>query len=386
MLTDFSFDLDESCNNTLNIFNKNHNMLENNNNNLFTIYNYLNTFIDNNKYFDLNKSFLCILKKIENLLHVQFIKVDDLNENIVWDLDSCYHYKIYDNSDILLGTINFQLHNNNFIKNKCISICTNTYTSSTLFNNHKIPTFAFLANYDNLISYNDIVNIFYQFGYIIHIISKKYKYSILNSNTLNNIEYINLSSIILTLCAKDKNTIQFFTKHAYISNSSNIKNLDIEKVYFILNSIRLKIKCIIALFDLMFHINTNMLDFVKNTNSNNIHNVISNIYLEIYNKNIKRLHIPQQRSLDPYYITQLKFYIQTNIFGIIYTEILNEITAFNIFYNIKHNKMGNVYTKLIFSNNSIPDNIKSFLKINNSQDLYKFYLQHMSPIQLQLNK
>jgi hypothetical protein len=305
-----------------------------------------------NKYmFNLSEIFSIICKVISQYFLLEFIKVDNPNTwNKKVDLYIIYHKKH------IFGYIYIDLYKRT---GKIHQIMSLVLSDPIMSDNIKQPYYALIGNYDNQINYLDIVNIFIEFGSIIHNIFHRTPY--MTHNQPSSILFINK---IMECLAHDIDTIKLFSNNNY-KQIRNIFNLD---KYF-----KIKYKCIYALYDYYLHSS-------EIINENNIYNKFTEITRMILDKSNNLVNI----ELTKTNITELIYNG-----GLIHCNILNIINSYNIYNYLKTNNKFDIIVQLLQNTNDTFHNLllnyidknKINIDIYNTTDyLNDTYTKSLNPI------
>lgn len=230
------------------------------------------------------------------------------------------------------------------------------YGSSTM----KLPFCILLGNYKSLtnkiLNYTDAVNLFKQFGIIVHLLCNKSK---LGFSDIDN-EYKNVIANIFEYTIWDEDMINKIVKVSECKNTKGLyKSREIEIVY---KTVELSI---MALFDNLITTSNEFIGLCKNLikDEDNLDKHIKKIYNEVYSSFINISNFDYNDGIiDPEFVNYLFgyknqnnyniFFDDTNSCGLIYNNVKAMIIASNMYQNIKKTRNGNKYTRNVLESSS----------------------------------
>lgn len=289
-----------------------------NNNNNYNVTNIIHMFIKySKKYFD--------------------ITITKINNNNIWN-DTSLSFSVH-RKELLIGYLFIDLKSNNIQKHNIIVL--NDYHHFHVDNElySKIPHIVLIINHSSYskkeLNSNEAVNLFKEFGYIVHHFLHKSKYG------LNNVDF------------EFHNFMPYLMEQIFWHNNKQTKY---DKLYKLYNVYKL---CIDSLFDILIHTSEPFIDMCKDLakDEDNLDYHMNKLYFKLYDKivdNFSDYFIYQNNNIDFDLIQKL-------INGdscIIYTNILNDIISYNI-YNIidENNKNKDKLINALISSNDMFKNI-----------------------------
>lgn len=248
-----------------------------------------------------------------------------------------------------------------------------------------ISRVAFIASYKNVdinaISYNEIIHIFREFGYILHNIVKN---SVTGQWSYDN-EYDNLMPQIMEYIAWEKLTVKQLCND--VSNDETFVD-HILFMRYINFATTIKNRCINVLYDHVVHNSTNVIKLLRSQDSKI---VLLDIYKKIY-KDIMGSNdtISEIMNLDTEFLSiKLISSLIDGSEGMLYANILCEILSYNV-YNIISNGDNKSFIKNVIMNNDLPirKSIHNFVSKSNigSYNLYLADVVGYSEIDTEINK
>lgn len=232
-----------------------------------------------------------------------------------------------------------------------------------------------IANYNNYpcMSYNDIIMLFREFGYVLQNLSYESKVGLLNYDD----EFNNFVPQIMEYIAWDRHTIELITN----STNDTVIVDHIEMGRYIDMCISLKIRCINAKFDHMIHNSEPLLKIIKDISKNKeqVDEIIIKIYTDIFKEimeplaNLLNINITD---IDPLTIVQEIGESK----GVLYSNLMNEIFAYSAFYIIKNNNKAD-FRKNVMENSLEPyrNLVRNFIETLN-QNAFNLYVKDVLKI------
>jgi Zn-dependent oligopeptidase len=265
------------------------------------------------EYFELHHTIDQIFKLYEKIFNIKFIKS---NNNNLWHSD-------IDKYDIL--------QNNNIIGHLCLDMYSrdNKYKQSRCFclqpaTFNQIPFVALLTSFQKengitLLTFQDVITIFHEMAHVIHHIIGKTKHSIFSGVNVE-IDFVETPAQILDSLCFEKNIIKQLSKHYKSGNKLDdniinkiikLKNLDIALYY--------KKHILIALFDQIIYSSQKFIDtcenYLKNSKSNELENLMSNLYLQLHDEIMKSNDDNQKYKINLNKDTVIPYEWVTTFFG-----------------------------------------------------------------------
>ena len=324
----------------------------------------------NNNKFEPHKVF----KVIFNILNKFFnLNVEQISEN-GWN-KNCIVYNVYDKiTKNVLGRLYID---NMFDENKKITDPIAIKLSDKMqinTENKTTPEFALISNYQKSksMTYQDIVLLFREFGYIINGLCYDSRVGHINYDD----EFSNYIPCLMECIAWDRETIHMivsslsdynnvsskpFSSDPSGSESAIIDHIELSREYDLCYNI--KIKCINAKFDHLLHNSEPLLDIiVKAMNTKNDASAeILETYKDIFDEamsSISNIFITKEEHIDP--LTMIQEI--TTSHGLLYANLMNEIFAYASYWIIKE--------KLKTPNSTIVSEFRSMI-LNNGVDNYR---------------
>jgi hypothetical protein len=231
-----------------------------------------------------------------------------------------------------------------------------------------IPECALICNYDihNPITYDQIILIFKEFGFILQNLCHDSHVGFINSNK----EYRELIPFIFECIASDMNFIKNILQESGLYSTDNLN--EIYKIVNIKKCIITKNKFINHEFDQRIH-SRNFIKHLVKLNDKYIDNFLINAYLDIYKTYFPYHNYEQIQSINP--LTLINE-INSNQ-GNMYSQILNELFGFCCYHQIINENKGIEFRKLFFdiTQNSYENKLSEYLKdFNNKQ--HQFYIDN----------
>jgi len=185
-----------------------------------------------------------------------------------------------------------------------------------------MPEVALIANYrfDHSMTYSDVQMLFREFGHVLQYLSYRSRVGLINYDE----EFSNMIPLIMEYIAWDRHTVDLITEGHDPAIADHIlmgRYIDM--------CCSIKIKCIDAKFDHLIHNSTELLEIMKNSETNKMDTgkIILNIYQDIYQEIMEpigdmiKLDI---QNIDPYIIVQEV----NNSHAVRYSNLMNEIFAY----------------------------------------------------------
>ena len=336
--------------------------------------------IDVNYWFFHKKNIIKFSPNSVIQLFINVVKnIFGLNINISSNVNDLWHNSIiqlnvFDEKFILLGNIYLDLV---YRKNKITcphTVILDTYNelSSTL------PSISIIAGYTSLsekiLSINDALYLFKQFGQIIHYVCHKSKFGILNVSNADH-EFCNLMTYLMEYIFWNKNNLEILCKENLPSKETNLTftNNIIDELIYINNLEKIHslfFSSIDSLFDLLIHSSNSFVDICKDLikDENNLHLHINKLYFNLYDNIVdkfKSYFKYNQNGVNPLLLNKI---IDGNICTI-YNNVFNNITAFNLFNLIAEKNNGIIFRKNVLENNNhcFKNLLNNFFTSENSQ-------------------
>jgi hypothetical protein len=203
---------------------------------------------------------------------------------------------------------------------------------------HSVPEVVLLANYNDHITYRDVVHIFKEFGYVLQELCYRSGVGLVNRDQ----EFSNFMPLMMENIAWDHDTVQM------ISQDSDVTNHIISMRYFDVCT-RLKRKCIYAKFDHLLHNSDDVINLLVQIIQDqqkkpeeietSIRETVVQLYQTIYRESFSNvtdiLEIPEDMamaSIDP-----LAVVLEINgSQGLLYSNLMNEIFAYSCYHILKN--------------------------------------------------
>jgi hypothetical protein len=291
---------------------------------------------------------------IFNVLDNYFgIKIQKINEK-TWRQNVIVYIMIDKKSGNLLGRLFLDIM---YDENKKIVDPISIKLSDKMqinINSKSTAEVVLLTNYQNLkcMTYNDIVLLFREFGYIMAGICYESRVGVVNYDE----EFSNYLPLLMEYIAWDRDIISLIAKNHDVSIVDHI-----EMGRYIDMCLNIKFKCINAKFDHLLHNSEVLMDeLIKNTDNANIG--ILETYLNIYKEFMEpysNIFLSNIEYIDPIAIIQEINGSQ----GVMYANLMNEIFAYASYWIIKEKKI-NDFRECVLSNgvDNYRDLVRSFLK------------------------
>lgn len=296
-----------------------------------------------NEYFELGTTLNKIIGIYENIFNIKFQKINAT----VWD-SNVSTYGIYCNS-ILQGYVYFDLHDRSdkYKQVRCIILqsgCMYPLSSGK----YVVPAIALLASFVGnpiLLSFQDVVSIFHEFGHIIHHIFGKTKY-IMFSGTNVEIDFVEVPALILELLCYEPHIIKRLSQH-HVNNES-LSDAVIDKIIKLKNvelGIHYKKHITIALFDKIIKKSKDFASSCEHFQNDDDEFVtyLNGMYCKLFNEIMYDVTINQNNPIPLEWISSLND-IDTEY----YCAIWSKIVAFDIYNEkIKGNNINNIGIPLL---------------------------------------
>ena len=234
-----------------------------------------------------------------------------------------------------------------------------------------------LANYDDQITYREVVSLFREFGYVLQELTYRSGVGLVNRDP----EFSNFMPLLMENIAWDPDTVQMIVQDVDVTNHIiSMRYYDI--------CTRLKQKCVNAKFDHLLHNSDDVINLlvqiVNDTAKNpteidrDIRKVVVELYQTIYRESFTGmediLDIPEDlamASIDP-----LAVVLEINgSQGMLYSNLMNEIFSYSCYHILKHNlKTADEFRHLILEDGvtTFKDLVSEFIAVPgiNSFNLY----------------
>lgn len=249
------------------------------------------------EYFEYNNTIKMIIKIYESLFNIKF-KIINSVENI-WHCDVII-YKIQDlnnNSTTNIGILYLDLlsREGKYKQTRCFCLRSGCYypCNKERFQTPIASIVASLGSNNNvenklkslLLTHQEVISIFHEFGHAMHHIFGKTKY-IIFSGTKVELDFIETPAQVLDLLCWEKNTLKLLSCHfqtkkqlpdEIINKLIKIKNLDVGLHY--------KKHILLSLFDQMVYSSESFINLCNKTNQKEeLAYLLTNLYKKIFNE------------------------------------------------------------------------------------------------------
>ncbi len=281
-----------------------------------------NILLEKIGFFNLNDSFNLILKLFSKIFK---LKINLITKSFYKWSESVKIFAFYDIDNTKIGYLFVDLDYNEHKQNGPICININKYANYPLnSNNYVLPITSIIGNFNQNITYFDIVSIAHELTHSLHCLMGKNKYSVINGIMCED-DFIEIPGILIEKFFWEKNNIiQFLNinnKHLnLLDDILNLNNIEI--------SISLKNKCSIALFDQFIHSSNQFIDFCKNMDNEQLFNTLNNIYKNIVSQVMN--DITPCNTWVNYDITTILLFLENNA-AMLSSILISEIIASNIY-------------------------------------------------------
>lgn len=247
-----------------------------------------------------------------------------------------------------------------------ISIRINDYFINPESKKEYLSNIAIIASYKDMkiecMTYNDVVLLFKEFGNVINICN-------LNDD---DVEFSNLNKNIMEYIAYDDATLIALCKN---KDKNDIKNIVVSKRKDIIFT--LKLKCLNAYIDHIFHYSDGIINTLESTNTDDREVMITKIYSNTYDSIFSKVNDILEKS--KYINPSIMFNFVNDTNGAVYNEILSLIFAYSV-YKLVIGGKGTQYIHDVLENTS--RSFKKSIKIFVSQikeDYYDFFIKNFIP-------
>lgn len=309
----------------------------------------------NNIHQDIHFKVSNIFPKIFNLLNeifgIKINKIDDEKHNI-------FEMRLND----MIGKLYIEFIDDSKMK-KNITL---KLSDKMLINKNKvsIPEIVLVCNNVNELSYNEIINLFGDFGEITQNLFYKSNTGKINYDP----EFNDLIPTIFKYIAKNEKVIKYFIEE-HPQKSHDIIFEKIQTSINISKTINLKLDIINSKFEHLLHNSKPIINKIQNHNDKEyiIKETYNCIYKDTFYDN-KLIEIPKY--IDPNIISKLNSYEKCQ-----YSIIMNDIFGYACYYHIFENKKAKDFIDIFFNacNNTYGKMIKSFIK-DIDEDTLDLYL------------
>lgn len=287
----------------------------------------------------LNKLFNYLFDRIENFFNLKIEEIDIDNKILFKKFICKKNNKI--NGYLYLGK------NNQNKLNECLTI----NLEDNINNNPSNVLFLLNHDWNDQINFNEVQQIFYEFGYTIRYLIYQSEYGLLN---LDN-EYDSIYPYIMTFILWDSINSLYNCNNNYINLFKSFL------------SISLCFDSIDAIYDHLVHNSVKLIECIGNNKSSNL---LTELYITVSKETFNNKMIKHE--FNSLIINEFINGMQ----GYIYTKITNRILAYSIFNYIKTNPNSQIQND-IFNNGT--DSYRKILKnfTNNYSNGYKDFLQFL---------
>ena len=307
--------------------------------------NYSNKNTNFNEYFQFDNTINEILRLISDIFDIRFKKKIDK----LWHSDVEY-YQIYDMDKNLIGSFFLDLFER---KNKENQIKFFQIQSGCQINENKkqLPvsclSMFIKKNDNNLINFSTVITLFSEFGHIIQNLYSYNDFSLL-SGLSTKLDINKVIPLIFENICWEKEIIKRLSKH-YITQKSLSEN-DIKKIINLKNmnnGIYYKLNSLFSIFDLLLYSSKNFSNHIKETMSKNknVKKELKDIYKNTYNKLVQNFFPNDKLYLQKLIINDnfppLWNHLVSGNSKFLYTSIINEIIATEVYDKVFKNKLNN---------------------------------------------
>ena len=313
-----------------------------------------NRMYKNKTKFDISHVFNVIFYIIEKYFNIRFKKI----KCTTWD-NNITSYCVFDvETKKTLGYVYIDILHNN-IKTIVDPIAIRLSEKMTTLS---YGEYALIGNYKYGISltYNDIILIFKEFGYIVIGLCCESSTGIVNKDT----EFINYIPSLMEYIAYDHDTVSMIVGKM---DKTIIDHIELNRMFDIYHNIRLK--CVNIKFDYLIHNSESLIDNMILENNKNIYECVNNTYIDIY----KNIFGSTNYVIDPLII------IQSIIgqHGMLYSNLMNEIFAYASFWLIKKNNDMSFRTNVLNNGtDSYRDIVRNFIK-NINENCFVLFIRNV---------
>lgn len=313
-----------------------------------------------------------VLNVLFNILdNYFFIKIESTTEK-TWS-DNVIMYNMKDSgTGVLLGRLFIDILKND---HKSVSDPISVRLSDKMQindNEYSIAEVALIASYtsDKCMSYDDIVLLFKEFGYIIHNVCYDSRVGLVNYDD----EFTNYLPLLMEYIAWDRKTIESINSD---NDPTIIDHIEISR--YVDMCFTLKLRCINAKFDHLMHNSDRLINMIAHAaeiNNNDASDFILTTYQNIYKESFKpisNMMIDDVDFIDPLVMIQEI----NNSQGLLYAHLMNEILAFATFWIISHNKNKDFRNNVLSNGvDNYRELVRSFLQ-NIDTDYFTLYIQNV---------
>lgn len=300
-------------------------------------------------YFEINSVVDKLIKLYELLFSIKFIKLNNVDK---WNNDLIV-FSICDKNNNNLGYLYLDLYKRNGKINNTRCVCLQSACMYPLSLNKYIkPIIVLCMSFDKftngktLLTYDDVTELFYEFGFVMHHIFGKTKYVIFSGTNVEP-DFVEIPAEMLKLLSYEPYIIKYMSEHyckkdkmsdTLINKIIQLKNLK--------NNLGYKKNIIMASMDQIIYSSASFVKFCETSLFENSKDIIEPGFKMLYKQLFKEIVGKCNKNMYlPYDFCQIITNFDTQYYNILWSKMI-AIDIFNV--NIKNKEINaNIGTRII---------------------------------------